>query len=108
MVKITLKTLQTIREAFPKSKEGITEGELVEGEILRRVFGLVCPAKDWKGQIDSVVSESILEYDREVIARAVEFMTGCPVTFEDTKDGMGFPVVRVRSAGYRAGPAGDR
>jgi hypothetical protein len=101
VTKITLRTLQTIREAFPKSKQGISEGELVEAEILRRVFGMVQQSKDWKGGIDSTISESILEYDRDVIARAVEFMTGAPVTFEDTKDGMGFPVVRVRSVGYR-------
>lgn len=103
MVKITMDTLKRIKEALreiPKG-ENVSEGEIVEAEILRHVFSFVEPKDNWKGPIDHTVLLDTLNVDRDVIARAVMFMTGSEARFEEvTKDG--FPGVRVRAAGYYA------
>lgn len=69
---------------------------------LEPIFYQICDPKDCKAPIDALVR---LE-DKEKAARAIAFFTATDATFEEpTPPRAGW--VRVKSIGYRAGPAGD-
>jgi len=95
--KITMATIQNIREELPER-----EGQLVEIELAHAAFALVRNQKDWKAPVDAKVDLRLTNYHPEVFAWAIGFMTATPASW--TIDG---DTLRVRAAGYRAGPAGD-
>lgn len=70
--------------------------------LMQSAFDQVCDKADWKGPIDCIVPWHAVHLYLE----AVKFMTAAEVTFERCSDAQGNPAMRVRSVGYRAGPAG--
>lgn len=68
--------------------------------LLEAAFHIVANPKDWKAPIDTVIAAhpTLLE----MIADAIVHFTATVPTFVETEHGR----VRVRAAGYRAGPAG--
>ncbi len=96
MTNVTLKFLQAVES------KGM-EGELVVSGCYRSIMNQVQNPNDWKGPIDYRFHRDACAYDFDVIRHAVVHFTGnpdCVVTVE--ADGY----VRVKSAGYRAGPCG--
>jgi hypothetical protein len=88
-------------EAAVKALPGI-QGMLLEKQVLLSVFRSVENAKDPRGPIDAKIHADLCEVSPEVIVRAVEFFTA--TTPKVTREG---EYLVVKSAGYRAGPAGD-
>lgn len=81
--------------------DGYTHGEL------RCAFDMVANPDDWRAPVDSVVDARFVE----LVKAAVEFFTATSATTrpEHGREARRSPVpnpVRVRAAGYRAGPAG--
>lgn len=68
-------------------------------EQMQTAFGKVCNPKDWKASINAVIDEA----DRDLVQRAISYMTATDCSFSPAKPGK----LRVRSIGYRRGPAGD-
>ena len=68
--------------------------------LLNPYWDLVAPKTHWKDPIDRICREK----DGELIARAIEYFTATEAKIEKLS---GQPLIRVRSIGYRAGPAGD-
>jgi len=103
MANVTLKTLEAIE------KMGM-EGMLVTQGFYKTIFDLVLKQNelkngdDWKGSISSVLHQSALSVDPEVIRHAVIHFTGnadCSVVTFQTY------YIKVTTKGYRAGPCGD-
>lgn len=68
-------------------------------EELQQAFRTVCNPEDWKAPINAVIKFE----NRNLVAEAISFMTATEATFEN----LGAGRLRVRSVGYRNGPAGD-
>jgi len=91
-MKITMKTLQSLRDGLSTH-----EGRLVEQELAKAAFELVMNRKDWKGPINTVVDLLYINYAPEVLAWAIAFMTGAQVTWTHD-DGRW---IRIKSTGYQ-------
>ncbi|HLA19792.1 MAG TPA: hypothetical protein VJ253_10770 [Dehalococcoidia bacterium] len=70
---------------------------------LERAFRFVQDPADWKAPIDCYVRFPSADA-LTLIEAAVQHFTATPAEVEPVGEG----VYRVRAAGYRAGPAGDR
>lgn len=66
---------------------------------LEPFFQKVAHPKDWKAPILAYVRHE----DLDVVLEAIQFYTATTATFENLNDGW----FRVKSIGYRRGPAGD-
>jgi hypothetical protein len=78
--------------------------EIHEGytkEELSWAFDAVADPDDWKGAIDSVIPRA--EFEKTYAA--IEFYTATKATCSVYNEI--HQLVRIRAAGYRAGPAGD-
>lgn len=67
--------------------------------ILEQAFLSVQDPTDWRNPINAIIKFE----NREAVREAVEFFTATEATFEN----LGAGRLRVRSVGYRNGPAGD-
>lgn len=94
---ITMHTLQTMQSVLDP-----LEWLAVERVIMHDAFNSVAPRDDWRKPIDATVDVSSLGISPQVVALAVAYMTSTEASVEENARGM----VRVRAAGYRAGPAG--
>jgi hypothetical protein len=92
---ITTETLAKLSRVLSKE-----EWYVVENAIMRQAFDEVAPKDDWRDPIDATVFPN--KFSPQVLASAVEYMTSTAVLFSENARGQ----VRVRAAGYRAGPAG--
>lgn len=70
--------------------------------VLKSTFDRLADPDDWRGPIDATIEA---EFRREVEA-AVIFYTATVPTFEPAGTRGKVKLVRVRSEGYRMGPAG--
>jgi hypothetical protein len=70
-----------------------------EREILEKYFGKIQNNEHWKNPIDAFCRAE----EQYMVEKAIIFFTATTPTFEK----MNNEWVRVRAAGYRAGPAGD-
>lgn len=111
MAKVTLKTLEAMEFL------GGTQAQIVTRGFYQSIFDLVlkhneikvCDAvtgkmvTDWKAAIRSIIHESAVDADLDVIRHAVIYFTGnpdCKVEVFQTH------YIRITTAGYRAGPCG--
>lgn len=70
-------------------------------DLLRSAFNQICDPDDWRGPIDCLVPR----VGASIYVEAIRFMTATDPTCEYVvKDGMQY--ARLKSIGYRAGPAG--
>lgn len=70
-------------------------------ETLRTLFGHICNPTDWKAPIDCYVPVDMAEAYRQ----SIKFMTATePSMRRELHDGQ--YMIRLRSIGYRMGPAG--
>ena len=97
MEKLSVKSLEAAVKALPGM-----QGMLLEKQVLLSAMRLVENKKDSRGPIDARIHADLCEVDADVIVRAVEFFTA--TTPKVTREG---EYLVVKSAGYRAGPAGD-
>lgn len=74
--------------------------ELPEQKQHQAAFNKVANKQDWRAPIDAVVKVE----DFESIAEAVMFFTATQLRVDEN---LGNGMVRAKSPGYRAGPAGD-
>lgn len=93
-------TLAMVKAAYDAVGGGV-EGMLIEKAILKGAFDLVKTSYDWREPIDTSVDETC-EFDRDVLARAIEFFTGTTAKFVPRTAGGWW----VKADGYRAGPCG--
>lgn len=95
--KITMATLKAIKAALVEA-----EATLVENTIMHAAFRLVFNEKDWRGPIDKTVDMNLSEFETEVIAHAILYMTSTIAEISPRPNG----AVNFKSVGYRMGPAG--
>ena len=79
-------TTETLRKMIEDSMGGFTQEQLQDG------FRKVANPSNWKMPIDAEIDPK----DRDVVARAVPFMTGGDVHFEELPSGR----LRVTGPGY--------
>lgn len=74
-------------------------------EALKKAFDTVCDPNDWKGPIDCFVTADNVA----VVVAAIQFYTATTPKVEAVKDNRtaNSTLFRVKSEGYRKGPAGD-
>lgn len=69
--------------------------------LLQTAFNQICDPDDWRGPIDATVPWEAAN----IYMEAIEFMTAAPAECERIRiDGMFY--ARLKSVGYRMGPAG--
>lgn len=96
MERLTLKSIETAVKSLP-----MQQGNLLLGTIMHHVFGMVANKADWKAPIDARLNAETCDVEPAVIVKAVEFMTATDCTIVETNT-----EIRVKSIGYRNGPAG--
>lgn len=104
MAKVTLTTLEAIEKIHGIEGMNITRG------FYKSIFDFVLKQNelkngdDWKGAIRSIIHCDALDADADAICHAVIYFTGNP----DCKvEVFQIYYIRITTAGYRAGPAGD-
>lgn len=85
---------------FPKNGQIISCDD--HARLMQLAFDQICDKSDWKAPIDCVVPWSAAN----IYMDAIKFMTATEVKTDRCADAVGNPSFRLRSVGYRAGPAG--
>jgi hypothetical protein len=98
MERISLAVLKMVTDAAPTFATRM----LVENTILRSAFSLVENREDPKGPINACINPDSCDFEPDVLKYAVEYFTATSATIDQ-----GVRHFWIRSAGYRAGPAGD-
>ena len=82
-----------------KATTRVVERHGAYAQLLRTAFNQICCETDWKGPIDALVPWE----GANVYVEAIQFMTATTPSCIKMGD-----LAHLKSAGYRAGPAGDR